>query len=129
MNPWDISTTQVTLQKTVFNSAMEVDPTLFSRNVETQSYLDEITRRQVLRFRYFVYASKPQKETHEVKYPTTWWDAFKLAYPRLCRYCKAAEYTTVKVSWEGKALFPEIPLMGGEYRSFVRWENPIEELL
>jgi hypothetical protein len=130
MKPSMFSTTEVTLERKMFNYALEVDDGTFNRdNTTMDTYRMEGIRHHMLRFRHQVYCGRPQKETHEVRYPATWWDAFKLSHPRLCRLCKPANYTTVKVTWEGKAAFPEVPLLDGQYRHFAIWSNPIEEFL
>jgi hypothetical protein len=129
-NPWDVSTQEITLERQMFNYALQLDEGKFNRhNTIMESYALEGIRHHMLRFQHQVYCGKPQKETHEVKYPATWWDSFKLAYPRLCKFCKPVTYTIVKITWEGKAAFPKVPLMDGQYRHFAIWNNPIEELL
>lgn len=128
------SSKEVRLELQQFAQGWVIDPRAYPLtkiNTELSSYTDHFTNRQCVQLKHFVYSSKPSKETHVVKYPKTWWDGFKLAYPRFCRFFKPVEYTVVTVSWEGRCLFPELGPIREQYKSFMYWDPkpPLVEML
>lgn len=126
-----LRTAQLDLELQVFNRKFYIDKCeyLNNNNTKLHTYLDEFCRAQVCHLKHFVYCGKPQKETHEVKYPSGWWNAFKAAYPRLCKWCKPVKYVTVKVQWEGRLAFPGIEVRSG-FETIPIWTGHIvtEEL-
>lgn len=110
-----LRTTRLDLQLEVFNRQFIIEKSeyLNRHNTKFETYLHHELVGQVCRLQHFVYCGKPQKETHEVKYPAGWWNAFKASYPRLCKWLKPVEYVTVKVQWEGRLAFPGIEVRSG----------------
>jgi hypothetical protein len=112
-----------------FCSQFQIDLDCFtSDNTKITSHLANYTHHELVRMEHRVYCGKPQKEVYEVKYPEGWWNAFKSEYPRLCRWFAPVKYVTIKVSWEGRLAFPEIPIRE-HYKTVAIWNCPeIEEL-
>jgi hypothetical protein len=130
MSPDTISFNQITLELKSFNRNVCIDrPERFGlSNTRASSYIDGFLNHEIVRFQHYVYCGKPQKETHEVRYPKDWWNAFKAEYPRLCRWFTAPEYVTVKVQWEGRLAFPDLEIRTG-FETVPVWIGPkIEEL-
>lgn len=74
-----------------------------------------------------VYCTQPKRQCHTVSYPKTWVDAFKEAHPKLCRWLKPPQYTSVHIQWQGRVAFPELRGQR-EYKTIQIWK-PDYELL
>lgn len=98
VTPDRFSTTYHDLYLQQFCSQFQIDLDYFNQgNTKISSHLANYTHHELVRMEHRVYCGKPQKETHEVKYPASWWNAFKAEYPRLCRWFEAVKYVTIKV--------------------------------
>lgn len=119
-----LQTTTLDLQLEVFNRQFMIEKTEYLNryNTKFETYLHHEFRGQVCRLQHFVYCGKPVKETHEVKYPAGWWNAFKAEYPRLCCWFAPVKYATVKVQWEGRLAFPSIEVNSG-FGTIPIWKN------
>lgn len=136
MNPFDSSVSQLTLNLELFKSAFTIDQGSHRHmrldNTRFDYYLSESARHQIITMSHRIYCGKPQTEKHEVKYPKGWWNAFKVEYPRLCKWLSPPQFNTVKVEWTGKVAFPELTSIGDQstYKTVVIWNKPsIQELL
>lgn len=125
------STESVLLERVRYNFECAVDRHGLSEfryaNTEIRTHLDHFTQHAIVMFHHQVYAGKPQTESHTVKYPRTWCDAFKLQYKKffsLLPCVLPVEYATVDVKWQGTPIFPEVELIAGRYREVVVWKQP-----
>jgi hypothetical protein len=125
VSPDTLSFNQITLELKSFHHKCYIDlpRRLNQSNTKVRSELDPFLEHQAVQFDHYVYCGKPQKETYEVKYPAGWWNAFKVEYPRLCRWFAAPEYVTVKVQWEGRLAFPGLELRTG-FETVPVWIGP-----
>ncbi len=127
VSPFYINTLSLNLKLEQFCQGFQVDRCEYLNrdNSRISSYVDDFTRRQFVRLEHFVYCSEPQKETHEVKYPKGWWNAFKAEHPRLCKWLKPAEYHTVTVQWTGKIAFPGLASLSrlDSYKTVTIWDK------
>lgn len=123
-----ITTHEIQLALQSFKMAITVDHdrsmVMNNHNTFVTDYLAPYARHQIIQFNHQVYCGKPSKETHVVSYPKGWWNAFKEAYPKLCRFFTKPVYTSVTVSWEGRLAFPDLAPLTSEYRSFAIWGSP-----
>lgn len=127
MSPFDSNVKAFDLTLMHFVRQFKIDDSrLLGVNADNTRLISEIDlhlRAHIVHLDHRVYCTEPKVQTYAVSYPKTWWDAFKVAYPRLCKWLKPAEHTTVNVQWRTMVAFPDLPMNDLQYRTIQVWNS------
>lgn len=129
VSPYDSSVKTLELALKKFSSEFLIDNRRL-QGISADNLLLSVNRHmqgEIVRFDHFVYCTQPKRQCHTVSYPKTWVDAFKEVHPKLCRWLKPPQYTSVHVQWQGMVAFTELRGQR-EYKTVQIWK-PDYELL
>lgn len=96
----------IDLQRLMVASSVAVDEECVIHALELRDWRDETLRRLFFSLRGYVWAEPPKSIS--VRYPTTWWDAFKARwFPEWAIEAYPVNYTVETM--EGQIFYPKLP--------------------